>query len=191
MRIFPILILMIAIAFASDGARYLNLTTSTSCPGDVLTVHAQTSDNSSPAGFQLRLLLYNPYNGLRNVLFTDANGSASVNLSRTGYYRLYFNTTAYIHPDYVDFNYTLCPQPPANQINLSISADCARDILRVNATSQGFPLGDVFISVDSWSSMTGQSGRAAIPFQGDGYVFMSAQKGSLAPWSGWFETGCG
>ncbi len=187
MRFFALVMVMVSMVWAAG----LNLTTSTSCPGDVLTVHAQTSDNSSPSGFQLRLLLYNPYNGLVDTFFTDANGSASINLSRAGYYRIYFNTTAYTHPDYVDFNHALCPPLPPDQINLSISADCSRDILLINATSQGAPLGDVFLSADSWSSMTSQSGSAAIPFQGGDYAFISAQKGSFAPWGGWFATGCG
>ena len=185
MRFFAFAILLVSVAWAAT----LDITTSTSCPGNVLTVNAYTSDNSSPAGIELRLLLYDPYNGLKALLDTDANGTASANLSRTGYYRIYPSTIAYIHPDYVDFNYTaMCPPPG---INLSISADCSRDILLINATSQGAPLADAFLSADSWSSLTSQSGRAAIPFQGEDYVFVSAQKQSLSPWSGWFGTGCG
>lgn len=195
MRVFLFLILAIAMTWAANDTgivRFLNLTESISCPGDNLTINALASDGTAPSGIELRLVLYEPYYGLRGIAHTDANGSASIPLSKTGNYRIYPTTADYNHPDYVEFNYTeLCPPPPLKEMNLSVFADCTDEILVINATSQGAPLGDVFVSTDSWSSMTGQIGSAVIPFQGDDYVFISAQKQSFSPLSGWFGTSCG
>ena len=171
--------------------RFLNLTTEISCPGDILTIHAQASDGATPSGIELRIILYNPYNGIKGLTHTDGNGSASMELPRTGDYRIYFSTTDYNHPDYVEFSYPdMCPPPPPKDMNISVLADCENNLLLINATYDDAPLDDVFISSDSWSSMTGKSGSVVLPFQAEDFVFISAQKKFFLSQNGWFGTGC-
>jgi hypothetical protein len=188
--------LLLSCAFASNesGIRhYLDLQSGTACPGDLLMMNVTSSDGSIPSGIELRLVLYEPFYGLRGIAHTDANGSASIPLSRTGNYRIYFTTTGYIHADYVEFNYTeMCPPLPPEEFNLTVSADCARHLVLVNATSQEKPLESVFMRTDSWSSMSGANGKAFFPFSDvlEGYVFISAEKTGFASQSGWFWLGC-
>lgn len=177
----------------SDIKRYLDLQSGTTCPGDLLTMNVSSSDGSTPSGIELRLVLYEPFNGLRGIAHTDSSGSASIPLSRTGNYRIYFTTTDYDHADYVEFNHTeMCPPLPPKEFDLAVSADCARHLVFVNATSQEKPLEAVFIRTDSWSSMSGASGKAFLPFSdvSEGYVFISAGKTGFASQSGWLWLGC-
>jgi hypothetical protein len=190
------LLLAISIAWAANDTpikRYMDLQTSTSCPGDMLHINATSSDGAHPAGIELRIVLYEPFYGLRGLTHTDSNGSASIQLSKTGNYRIYFVTPAYNHPDYVEFDYaSMCPPPPPKPMNLSIAVDCERHLIYSNATSKGEPLDGVLMRTDSWSTMTGSGGIAFLPLleSESDYVFLSAEKSGFITQSGWFET-CG
>jgi hypothetical protein len=191
MRLLFLLILLSSSYFASSNGT-LNLSISTSCPDDVLHMNLSSSDgaNANLSGVELRLVLYEPYNGFRGLTHPDANGSASLELSRTGDYRIYFNTLVYDHPEFVPFNYpNMCPPAPPKHMDMSVLADCDNSLLLID-TSSSDPLGGVFIQGDSWSSMTGADGKAFLPFDGSDFVFLTAQKKGYTTDSGWFATGC-
>jgi hypothetical protein len=184
------LLALLSVSSSAWAMGTLNLSFSTSCPDDLLQMDLSSSDGTVPSGIELRLVLYEPYNGLRGIAHTDENGSASIGLARTGEYRIYLYNTTYDHPDYIEFNYTrMCPAPPPKSMNLSISADCENGLVLVNASS-GLPVGDVFILGDEWSSMTGPAGTTVLPFDGSDYVFLIAQKKGYMTESGWYGTGC-
>ncbi len=182
MRIAVFLLLLAATSFSLNATiiRFMNVTTSTSCPGDWLYMNATASDGTPAPGVELRLVLYEPYWGLRAMEHSDANGLASVQLTRAGYYRLYMYTNDYNHDQYVEFDYpSMCPPPPPTPMNLTVSVDCNDSVIIITAASGGAPVSGVFVSTQDWSSMTGDSGTVSIPLE-EGDLFVNATKKGYA-----------
>jgi hypothetical protein len=192
MRLVLILLLSLASFHAQDAniTRYLYVTTSTSCPGNNLTMNATASDGLPAAGVELRLVLYLPYQGLRALQHTDASGLASVELTKNGSYRLYINTDKYDHPQYVEFEYPeLCPPPPPGKMDISVVPDCDAGLLRISATGNGTPLEGVFIRTDKWSSLSGADGSVSFPLD-EGDVPISANKTNYTGVSFYYTVSC-
>jgi hypothetical protein len=178
MRAAVILLLIAAASFAENATiiRFMNVTTSTSCPGDWLFMNATDSEGSPAPDVELRLVLYEPYQGLRALEHTGQDGLASVQLTNAGHYRLYMYTAGYNHDQYVEFDYpALCPPPPPKAMNVTAYANCTDMLLHVSVSSGGSPLPGVFVTTQDWSSMTADSGNASFPFS-EGYIFINASK---------------
>lgn len=182
--ILPLIVLALSqTAFAENASepnitRFLHLNTSTSCPGNILHISAIASDGLPAPDVELRLVLYLPYMGFRGLGHTDSNGNMSIELTKNGSYRIYMNTDAYDHDRYVEFDYpALCPPPPPKQMNISVLPDCDNALLTVitRANDSGLPLEGVFILADNWSSFTGTSGFASLPFE-KGWVYVRAER---------------
>ncbi|MEW6036524.1 MAG: hypothetical protein AB1529_07980 [Candidatus Micrarchaeota archaeon] len=172
-----VLLLIIAFAACSTAANLsLGLSAEASCPGNVLSVNLTDSAGHPASGVELRLVLYLPYQGLRAIQHSDAQGMAYFELTKNGTYRIYPSTNDYDHPKYVEFDYpALCPPPPPKPLNVSWAADCDAGWLRLSATSEGTPLGGVFITTGTWSSLTGPDGNVSFPLE-EGQVFIRAEK---------------
>jgi len=180
-----ILLLALLILFAISNAqlnltvtRALNLEMNTTCPGDILHVYAIASDDTPVPDAELRLVLYEPYLGLRALQHTDQTGYAKFELKATGYYQIYvrLENDTYNHPNYFDFNYTaMCPPPPPKKLSVDISKSCASRILILNISSGSGPESGVLVTSPQWSSLSGTDGMAVIPFQ-EGYVLLNLEK---------------
>jgi len=158
--------------------RALNLEMNTTCPGNVLHVYAIASDGTPVPDAELRLVLYEPYLGLRALQHTDQTGYASFELKATGYYQIYVRVEndTYNHPNYFDFNYTaMCPPPPPKKLSVEISKNCASGVLVLNISSGSGPESNVLVTSPQWSSLSGSDGSAVIPFQ-QGYVLLHLEK---------------
>lgn len=167
-------------ALEAEVMHYLNVTTSVTCPGDKLHVLAMGSDGIPGADIALRLSLIEPYAGLRAIMHTDANGTASVQLTRTGLYRLRIYTDYYNHDEYVEFNYSeMCPPPPPKPMELEVLPNCTAGALILSITSNGTPLQDVLVRTGNWSSLTGLGGIVSFPLE-EGLVYLNAEKTGYA-----------
>ncbi len=179
MRIALMVLILAGLSFSLNLTviRFMNVSTSTSCPGDWLYMNATDSEGSPVPDVELRLVLYEPYQGLRALEHTGPDGLASVQLTKPGHYRLYIYTNdSYDHDQYVEFDYpSMCPPPPPVGMNVSVATDCQEKLLIINVTSGGAPLSGVFISAQDWSSMTGDSGSVSFPLE-EGDVFINASK---------------
>lgn len=181
MRIAIFLLALASVAFPLNATitRFMSLETSTSCPGNMLLMNATASDGSPATGVELRLVLYEPFQGLRALMHTDQDGLASVQLTKPGSYRVYMYTSDYDHDQYVSFDYpAMCPPPPPSQMNLTVSPQCGEGLLLVTAYGNGTPLEGVFVSVRNdhgWSSLTGSNGEASFPLE-QGDVFINASR---------------
>lgn len=186
------LLLLAMLSVSAAAMPFLNLTVSSSCPGDVIHVNASSSDGIPPSNLSLRFILYDPFYGLRGIAQTDVNGSASIQLTKPGLYRIYPDTVLYNHPDYVEFDYQrMCPPIPPRSMTLSVWQDCAAGIALVNVTDGNLTLSDVFVQSDQWSTMSGPSGSVFLPLpQGEDYIFIDAQKTGYMNQSGWFNASC-
>ncbi len=192
MRKAVFLLILAAVSFPDNATvvRFMNVTTGTSCPGDWLYMNATASDGTPAPDVELRLVLYEPYLGLRALEHTDENGLASVQLTRTGHYRLYMYTNDYNHDDYVEFDYpSLCPPPPPLGMNVSVSVDCADRIVSITAASNGTPLSGVFVAAQEWSSLTGDSGEVSIPLQ-EGDLFINATRQGYTSQAFYYTVSC-
>ncbi len=194
MRLILFLLVLAAVSFADDltVVRFMNVSTGTSCPGDWLYMNATDSQGMPVPDVELRLVLYDPYQGLRALEHTDQNGLASVQLTRAGQYRLYIYTNdSYNHDQYVVFDYpAMCPPPPPKDMDVSVSVDCNDSIVSISAASGGAPLSGVFISAQDWSSMTGDSGQVTMPLQ-EGDIFLNATKQGYASQAFYYTVSCG
>jgi hypothetical protein len=178
MRLALFLLFLAALSFSINVTvtRYMNVSTSTSCPGDWLFMNATDSEGNPAPDVELRLVLYEPYQGLRALEHTDQNGLASVQLTNTGHFRLYIYTNDYDHDQYVEFDYPArCPPPPPKTMNITVTPDCADNLLVISAASGGAPLSGVVITTPDWSSMSGDSGNVSFPLE-EGDIFINASK---------------
>ncbi|MFN7991092.1 MAG: hypothetical protein U0R44_02940 [Candidatus Micrarchaeia archaeon] len=187
MRLLLCLFALSVLCFASNETnitRFLDVSLNTSCPGNLLTAVATSSDGLPAAGIELRLVLYEPYQGLRALQHTDQGGMARFELTKAGKYRLYIYTKNYNHDQYAEFAYpALCPPPPPRQMNITALPDCGKGILLVRAAdANGTPLEGAFISVQdgrSWSSLSGKSGEVSFPLD-EGDIFINASRGNYS-----------
>jgi hypothetical protein len=179
MRAF-ILLLLIPFSMAAEAniTYHLGLEMESSCPGNILYVDAIASNNEPAPDVELRLVLYSPYQGLRALKHTDANGQTFFELTRNGTYRIYINTDVYDHEQYEEFDYPeSCPPPLPKQMNISVEADCDSRLLKINAADAGAPLEAVFVHSLHWSSMSGSIGTAALPLEQDDYFVIAEKDG--------------
>ncbi len=161
---------------AANITRFANVTASVSCPDNILLMNMTASDGSPAPDVELRLVLYLPYFGLRALQHTNSSGLATVQLTRTGSYRIYIDTDAYNHDKYVEFEYPeFCPPPPPNEMEINVTPACDIGKTRVFAKSNGSALQDVFITFGNWSSLTGSAGEASFPLE-EGSVWIRAEK---------------
>ena len=119
MRIFVLLLLLWSFSMAAEAdiVYYLGLEMETSCPGDILSVDAIASNGEPAPDVELRLVLHEPFQGLRALKHTDSDGHTFFELTRNGTYRIYINTDAYNHETYEIFQYPeSCPPPPPEQL---------------------------------------------------------------------------
>jgi hypothetical protein len=183
-------IIQTASAHEANITRYLHVSASASCPGDVLLMNATGSDGLPAPDVELRLVLYYPYLGLRALQHTNQSGLAAVQLTKNGTYRIYISTDAYDHPKYVTFDYpAICPPPPPKAMDISVEPDCDAGMLRILAHSNGTPLESVFISAGNWSSLTGASGWASFPLE-EGSVYIRAEKSNYSTREFFAEVSC-
>src|SRR5262249_25503201 len=154
-----LLICMVRAENLSDNitiTRFIKVAASASCPGNTLTMNLTTSDGAPATGVEIRLVLYEPFQGFRGLEHTDQNGIATIELTKSGKYRISLFTRDYDYDPYTEFDYpSLCPPPPPKQMNISVEPDCGRDITLVTASYNGTPLQGVFVSGENWSSLTG------------------------------------
>ncbi len=163
-------------AFAVEVTYFMNLTLETTCPGDVLHITAMASNGQPVPDVEIRLVLYQPFQGLRALKHTDGQGMTFVELTKPGEYRVYMQTEDYNHPQYVEFSYPeMCPPPPLKSFNLSIEPDCNSSLLNVAVTEEGIPLEGVYITTGEWSSLTQAIGKVSFPLK-EGLVLVSANK---------------
>lgn len=179
MRFLVLLVILLPLAFADNETvikRSLTLTTSASCPGDILLMNATASDGKPASGVELRLVLYEPFQGLRALQHTDGDGLASVQLTKNGTYRVYINTEDYNAPQYVTFKYPkLCPPPPPQDYEISAEADCRNNQTIIRASANGTPLSNVTVQSEKWSSVTPESGKVTFPLE-EGYLFLTSSR---------------
>ncbi|MDD5340109.1 MAG: hypothetical protein PHV13_02565 [Candidatus ainarchaeum sp.] len=173
-----IIALLVSLASAADTVPTLTLSAAKQCPGNLLQMTA-ASDGQPVADVELRIVLYEPYQGLVALQHTAADGTASVALKRSGTYRIYILAEGYEYDDYEEFTFTACPPPPPKTMELSISHDCNTSFMLVSVTSGGAPLDGVLVRTQNWSSLTGASGNASFPF-GDGDIIVTAEKAGYA-----------
>ncbi|MCI0503701.1 carboxypeptidase-like regulatory domain-containing protein [Candidatus Micrarchaeota archaeon] len=194
-RFFTVLLFFACLSFAADDVsitRHLNLATGVTCPGNVLHMNATSSDGTPVPDVEIRLVLYVPYTGFRGLAHTDADGYASLELSKNGSYRIYIYNTTLDHDKYVEFEYPLmCPPPPPKQMNVTVEPDCESLRLNITATKNetGEPLEGVFIQAGNWSSFTGNSGQVSVPFEKD-YVYIQAERGNYTKQEFYFDARC-
>jgi len=195
MRLPVFLLLLMCLSFAADDVnitRHLNLVSSVTCPGNVLHMNATSSDGTPVAGVEIRLVLYVPYTGFRGLGHTDADGYASMELTKNGSYRIYLYNTTLDHEKYVVFEYPrMCPPPPPKLMDVSVEPDCEGMRLTITTTKNetGEPLEGVFILAGNWSSFTGNGGRVSVPFDKD-YVYITAERGNYTTQKFYFDARC-
>lgn len=168
----------LSMAAEANITYHLNLEMESSCPGNILNVDAIASNGEPAPDVELRLILYYPYQGLRALKHTDANGQTFFELTKNGTYYIYINTDAYDHERYEVFDYPeSCPPPPPKQMNVSIAADCDNAMLAMNVSEGAIPLEDAFVRSLHWSSMSGRTGIAALPLEQDDYFLIFEKDG--------------
>jgi len=186
-------LLLVTITFAADleVTPFLRLEMESTCPDNILYVTAILSNGAPAQNVELRLILHSPYQGLRAIYHTEDNGSARFELTKSGQYRIYIeNSDYYNNDDFVPFVYSLCPPPPPEDYNLSITPNCNSNIVEVKVTKEGQPIEDMLIITQEWSSMTGDSGIAAFPlFEGE-WFFVSANKTGYSYQETWVNMDC-
>jgi len=191
MRTF-ILLLLIPLSFAAEAniTYHLGLEMESSCPGDILNVDAIASNGVPVPDVELRLVLYVPYQGLRALKHTDAQGHTFFELTKNGTYRVYIKTDAYDHEQYEVFDYPeSCPPPPPKDMNVTVAVDCDSRLLKINITDAGTPLAGVFARSLYWSSMSGSTGAIVLPFGQDDY-FVIFEKNGYNPQTIFLEEPC-
>jgi hypothetical protein len=184
------LLLFVSLSFAANTTLSLDLSMATSCPGDNLTVSATSSDGDPAPNITLRLVQHHPYQGLRALMHTNASGQAVFEITQPALYRIYPRTDLYDHADFYELDYPeMCPAPPPKQMELDVSFDCVAGLVLLNATYLGAPLESVFVRSLAWSSMTGESGIAALHLEEDDY-FIEAYLRHFATKTIVFEPPC-
>jgi hypothetical protein len=177
MRFFVLLLVLVSLA--SADLPNLTLTTGKTCPGSILWMNATGPDGQPAAGVTLRVVLYDPYQGLVALRNTTEDGSASVGLTMNGTYRVYINSQDYAHDEYVELPFTLCPPPPPKSVEVGFYPDCNSSSVLISLTSDGAPLVGAFVSTQNWSSLTGSTGNVSFPFSG-GDVLIRVKKAGYA-----------
>ncbi|MFZ5500397.1 MAG: hypothetical protein ACOY58_00575, partial [Candidatus Micrarchaeota archaeon] len=89
MRLVILLLFLLPLPLAANTTYRLDLTAEASCPGDVITVETMASNGMPAPDVELRLVLYEPYQGLRALKHTNASGQTFFELTRNGTYRIY------------------------------------------------------------------------------------------------------
>lgn len=192
MRALLLSLFILSISFAAEHELPIfNVSILGECPGDILHINTSLSDGTKPEGAELRLVLREPFQGLRAIQWTDENGSATMEISKPGIYRLYIGKSdLYESPQYVTFNYSeMCPPPPPKSYNLTVEADCGRGIIEVSISRDGQPLEDMLVTTKDWSSLTGDTGRVSFPLE-EGFYYIKAQKSGFATYEGYAEIDC-
>jgi len=94
----------------NGGSKQFSVSSGTSCEPDKVTF--TTMFNSEPvSGATVRLVLYDPWEGIVGELDSDSNGHVSFTLPNAGNYRYYVTKPGYTGYD-GSFDYTLCIKPP-------------------------------------------------------------------------------
>ncbi|MFH0737555.1 MAG: hypothetical protein V1827_02575 [Candidatus Micrarchaeota archaeon] len=170
MRLFAISLLMFSVSLAANTTYRLDLEMHAECPGDMLIVDAVASNGEPAPDVELRLVLYEPYQGLRALKHTDYSGHTAFELTKNGTYRIYINTDTYNAKDYEIFRYPeRCPPPPPKKLFAVVEVDCDGMSVKANVTDGGSPVGGVFARTLHWSSMSGKDGLVSLPLEEDDY----------------------
>jgi hypothetical protein len=192
MRALLLSLLFISISFAAEHELpTFNLTLESTCPGDVLHINTSLSDGTEPVGVELRLVLREPFQGLRAIQWTDGNGTATMEIAKPGIYRLYIgNSELYDSPQYFTFNYSeMCPPPPPKHFNLTVEPDCNDSIIAISVIREGKPLEDVLVTTKDWSSLTGPTGKISFPLE-EGFFYIKAERSGFASVERYEEIDC-
>jgi len=174
------LLLSVSIAVAANQQpeiiRFVSFNLTATCPDNNLHILATASDGTPAPEVKLRLVLHEPYQGLRAVMVTDADGQASVELTKPGNYRIYVYSLDYNYDDFVEFDYPeMCPPPPPIRMEINVTPDCEKGTLGILVTSEGAPLSEAFVRAEKWSSLTGTSGSVSFPLE-EGQIYITAEK---------------
>lgn len=157
---------------------WVDLSTEASCPGDILTVDATASNGVPASDVELRLVLYEPFQGLRALKHTDAHGQTFFELTKNGTYRIYINTDVYHHDKYITFEYPeMCPAPPSQQMLVGVEMFCDSSLMKINITDGTSPLANVFVQSKYWSTMSGSTGTVFLPLEEDDYFLFFERRG--------------
>ncbi len=80
------------------------------CPENLLQIVIKSKDSKPVSDVEIRLILYEPYQGLKQQKVTDQDGKAVFNMSKEldGKYQLQFEKTGYLKPDDVFFDFVHC-----------------------------------------------------------------------------------
>lgn len=192
MRSLFLILLLVSASFCQEPVikRVVTVSTDVSCPDDILTMRAISSDGKPAAGIELRLVLHSPYQGLRAVKTTDSSGEATAELTKPGEYRIYIRTDAYNHKDFEEFDYpSMCPPPPPEDFDIQVQPDCNNSLLLITVSQDGMPLSDVMISTFNWSSTSSADGLAAFPLD-EGYAYVTAEKAGFTMKGLWVNVSC-
>lgn len=178
MRLIALLLIISSLSMAANTTYRLDLTMETSCPGDVMTVDAIASNGQPAVDVELRLVLYEPYQGLRALKHTSSSGQTFFELTRNGSYRVYVNTEEYNHEKYYPYEYPeLCPPPPPKHMVVAGEINCDSRIMKINVSDNDGPVENVFVNSLYWSSMTGKAGTISLPFEEDDYFLSFSRTG--------------
>ena len=178
MRFTMLMLLVFSLSMAANTIHYLDLSTETSCPGDMLHVDAISSDGRPVPEVELRLVLYEPYLGLRALKHTNASGHAFFELPRNGSYRIYIYSPYHVYPQYVQFEYDEpCPPLPPKQMVVELEMSCDLGFMKAAVSDGAEPLEGVFVHSLGWSSMTDDRGIAVLPLGPEDYFIMFERQG--------------
>jgi hypothetical protein len=187
-----ILAVPLCVAQANDsagGMPYANISLTAACPGNFITANL-SSDGAPVAGAELRLVQYEPYQGIRATTHTVQNGLAAFQLMHPATYRVYISAEGYDYPKYVEFDYPeLCPAPEPEYMDIGVEIDCENMRLLITSVSGGKPLEGVFIAAGNWSSLTGESGEAYLPFE-EGEIPVLASRENYSSVGFYFNASC-
>jgi hypothetical protein len=179
------LLIFLSFSFAQDDleiTRALNLQMSSSCPGNILHVSVIASDGIPVSDVELRLVQYDPYQGLRALKHTNESGETFFELNHPAYYLIYMRLVndTYNHPDYFEYNYSsLCPPPPPRQMSVSIMKDCKTMTLALSIFSSNGSVAGALVTSPEWSSLSNDRGIAIIPFK-EGDALLRIEKSGFA-----------
>jgi len=100
-----------------EELKRFTLSASSSCPGDLADVYAYTSGGPL-AGATVRVVLYDPYEGLVGQNSTDSSGHVHIGLPSAGTYEVTALKPGYANPSMVSFAFTPCARAPGQNVTL-------------------------------------------------------------------------
>ncbi len=189
MRLLVFFLVLISVSAAREELPVIHLDMTTSCPGNNL--HIVATANGVPAeDVEIRLVLYEPFYGLRALKHTDSKGEADFQVDKTGKYRVYLSSDYYEHePFEILFVPNLCPPPPAKQFNVSTALNCKQGLVLISVYHGGEAISDATVESSGWAALTPSDGILIFPIEGN-EMKIKVFKAGFANKSGILDTRC-